>query len=69
MKINIKRPRTVRSQSRWFPKFNLELRKPIYGNHNNMFFKQTGCCYRLTPYLTKQFNLNRSAKMIHFRGR
>ena len=39
MKINIKRPPTVRSQSRWFPRFNLELRKPIYGNHNNMFFQ------------------------------
>ena len=44
MKINIKTPPTVLSQSRWFPRFNLELRKPIYGNHNNMFFKQTGCC-------------------------
>ena len=43
-----------------FPRFNLELRKPIYGNHNNMFFKQTGCCWRLTPYLTKQFILNNS---------
>ena len=46
-----------------FPRFNLRRHKHIYSNHNNLFFKQTGCCYRLTPNLTKQFNLNSSPNL------